>query len=74
MNGTQYKPTLAGWYWYQEAGKNFDKPMTVWVFGDVHRLYACRFGPHELPEYREAHQLDECPGLWLGPIEPPKEE
>lgn len=45
--------------------------MTAWVFGEASRFYACRYGSRELPDYREACQLDECPGMWFGPVEVP---
>ncbi len=71
MTWTTSKPTVPGWYWYKEAGKNVGLPMPASVFGNS-ILYACRYGPHELLQFREAHRLDECPGLWWGPVSVPE--
>ena len=71
MTWTTHKPTVSGWYWYQENGKNMDLPMPAWVFDTTNMLYACRYGPHELLAFREAHRVDDCDGLWWGPVEVP---
>ena len=60
------KPTLPGWYWYKQAGKNMDKPMPVLVCDTSDILYACRFGADEVPNYREMRNLEDCPGRWFG--------
>lgn len=44
MNWTTEKPTVAGWYWYREDGKNVwvvwvDDELTIWLHGDQ-RAYA----------------------------------
>jgi len=56
---------------YKQAGKNMDKPMPVLVFDTSDILYACRFGADEVPNYREVRNLEDCPGLWWGPVDVP---
>ena len=72
MTWTTNKPTASGRYWYKEVGKNTDLPMPTWVFDTSGILYACRYGAHEIFMFRETHRLDECPGLWWGPISVPE--
>lgn len=72
MNWTEEKPSSPGWYWYKEIGKNRDEPMMAWVFGTTNLFYACRYGPHELLAFRDPHRVEECPGVWCGPIAVPE--
>jgi hypothetical protein len=67
---TPDKPTRPGWYWYQEAGRNGDAPMSTWVFVSGTSRYAMRFASDELQSFRDPHRLEECPGWWSGPILP----
>ena len=34
------KPTISGWYWYKETGKNLDAPLLVWVF-ETSKVFLC---------------------------------
>lgn len=71
MTWTTDRPTVSGWYWYKEAGLNYDKPMPTWVFDTGGLFYASRMAPHELANIATTQRLTSCPGKWWGPVEVP---
>ncbi|MCS6297217.1 MAG: hypothetical protein H8K09_13355 [Nitrospira sp.] len=64
-------PTISGWYWYREDGLNLDRPMPVWVFEHSGRIYADLCTVHEPATFRCTRMVTDCPGDWLGKLEPP---
>lgn len=71
MTWTSDKPIKAGWYFYREAGKNMDKPVSVWVYLLGKQVYVSMFAPHEAVPRIHHGQARDFPGEWWGPLEVP---
>jgi hypothetical protein len=69
---TSDKPTQSGWYWYREAGKNTDKPMSAWVYKNGPFIFVSMFAPNADIPRQENGQTKDFKGQWWGPVEVPE--
>ena len=62
MKWTSEKPTKPGWYWYR--GETDLNELIIWVSSDLRVVYPASLN-------FKSFAVDEVPGQWAGPIEPP---
>jgi hypothetical protein len=73
MAWTANKPTTVAWYWYRDFSVYFNmgKPMPAWVYEFKGLIYAYLSAVHSASVVKN---VNDCAGVWAGPIEPAASE
>ncbi len=72
MNWTSTKPTVSGWFWYREPGRNFNKPMPAWVFNNGDHIYVSLMAVHDDRMIDPTVHIHALKGEWAGQMEVPE--
>ncbi len=69
MNWTSTKPTVSGWFWYREPGRNFNKPMPAWVSNNGNHIYASLMAVQDDRRIDPTLHITALKGEWAGQME-----